>query len=464
MISSLSSRPLSIIGSIQHSPEIYSSLHNQSCSACQYSRYEQCSNVCQCPLNTYWNQGICMNQLFENQTCTQANACRKDLNLTCAQNCNNGTYTQCVPIINNQPCQCPSLTYWNGSMCVNKSLENQTCSQLDACRDDLNLTCATNCYGSFTTCVKKKISNGSSMSIGITVAGYCNCSSGNTSDTLHSPNGIFLFDNGTLYVLDTFNNRVQMFSSVGIDRIGQTLISNLTIYTSWLYADSSTLYVAIFQSNYILFWPSMATIPPVSRSSTCSFTTISSPMGIAVDRSGNNIYIVNQYCHRVIVWSRNSTNATQILVGTGIAGNNSDQLNNPYGLYFDEDHSLLYVADRGNHRIQLFNLTSNNSNIGITVAGGNGPGVAMNQLQSPNGVWVSRIDGTVYVADTGNHRIQAWSVNATTGITVAGNSAGLMGTNASELRTPWSIVLDQNDNNLYVSDTGNHRIQRFSLR
>ncbi|CAF1506387.1 unnamed protein product [Rotaria sordida] len=217
------------------------------------------------------------------------------------------------------------------------------------------------------------ITLGSSVLIGITVAGYCNCSSGNASDALHSPNGIFLSDNGTLYVLDTFNNRVQMFSSIGINRIGQTLISNLTVYTSWLYADSSTLYVAIFQSNYVRFWPSMATIPPVTRSSSCSFTAISSPMGIAVDRLGNNIYIVNQYCHRVIVWSRNSTNATQILVGTGIAGNNSDQLYNPYGLCFDEDNSLLYVADRGNHRIQLFNLTSNTSNIGITVAGGTQP-------------------------------------------------------------------------------------------
>ncbi|CAF3229319.1 unnamed protein product [Rotaria sp. Silwood2] len=282
---------------------------------------------------------------------------------------------------------------------------------------------------------------GSSVLIGITVASYCNSSSGNTSDALHSPNGIFLSDNGTLYILDIFNNRMQMFSYVGINRIGQTLIPNLTIYTSWLYADSSTLYVVIFQSNYLLFWPSMRTIPFVSRSSTCSLTAIRSPIGIAVDRSVNNIYIVNQYCHWVTEWSRNSANATRILVGTGIAGNNNCS----------------------NHRIQLFNLTINTSNIGITVAGGNGPGVAMNQLQSPNGVWVSRIDRTIYVADTGNHRIQMWLANTTTDSKIAGNSTGQMGTNASELRNPWSVVLDRNENNLYVSDTGNHRIQKFNL-
>ena len=45
-------------------------------------------------------------------------------------------------------------------MCVNRLLQNETCSQLDACREDLNLTCGTNCYGSFTKCVIKTFSTG----------------------------------------------------------------------------------------------------------------------------------------------------------------------------------------------------------------------------------------------------------------------------------------------------------------
>jgi DNA-binding beta-propeller fold protein YncE len=54
-----------------------------------------------------------------------------------------------------------------------------------------------------------------------------------------------------------------------------------------------------------------------------------------------------------------------------------------------------------------------NSN-GVTVAGGNGPGSAANQLYYPKGIAVSP-SGDLYVADGGNNRIQFWSVGATQG-------------------------------------------------
>ena len=50
----------------------------------------------------------------------------------------------------------------------------------------------------------------------------------------------------------------------------------------------------------------------------------------------------------------------------------------------------------------------------VTVAGGNGIGVAANQLYYPYGVAASPL-GDVYVADTDNNRIQFWSVGATQG-------------------------------------------------
>jgi sugar lactone lactonase YvrE len=49
-----------------------------------------------------------------------------------------------------------------------------------------------------------------------------------------------------------------------------------------------------------------------------------------------------------------------------------------------------------------------------TVAGGNGIGLAANQLNYPYGIAVSP-SGDVYVADTDNNRIQLWSVGATQG-------------------------------------------------
>lgn len=110
--------------------------------------------------------------------------------------------------------------------------------------------------------------------------------------------------------------------------------------------------------------------------------------------------------------------------GTTIAGDlnmnsaNSDYLNYPIGMTFDS-FNVLYVADSENNRVQQFspgNLT------GKTVAGqSNGTvGSGADRLNTPNDVAVDS-NGNLFVVDTLNHRVQLWRVNATSGITIAGN-------------------------------------------
>jgi hypothetical protein len=74
-----SSKPQSSVGTIQLSPSIYANVHNQSC--------DVNSSTCQCPSETFWNSSMCLSQLFQNQTCSLADACRSDLNLTCQPSC-----------------------------------------------------------------------------------------------------------------------------------------------------------------------------------------------------------------------------------------------------------------------------------------------------------------------------------------------------------------------------------------
>ena len=93
-----SSSPTSVVGSVEIIPDLYFNIHDQPCSACAESRYEVCSSntsTCQCPPRTYWNGQICRLQLFENDTCTQADACRSDLSLICTLNCY-GEYQRCA--------------------------------------------------------------------------------------------------------------------------------------------------------------------------------------------------------------------------------------------------------------------------------------------------------------------------------------------------------------------------------
>ena len=90
----------SIVGSVVVSPSQFTNKHNESCQACQEDRYEYCSansSRCQCRPHTFWNGVICSLQQFENDTCSQIDACRTDLSLTCSRDCN-GTFLQCQPI------------------------------------------------------------------------------------------------------------------------------------------------------------------------------------------------------------------------------------------------------------------------------------------------------------------------------------------------------------------------------
>jgi hypothetical protein len=85
----LSSTAMSIVGTVRIFSSLFTSAHNQPCVMCEKSRNEICSvntSRCQCPTHTYWDGLICALQLFENDTCTQIDACRSDLNLTCSAN------------------------------------------------------------------------------------------------------------------------------------------------------------------------------------------------------------------------------------------------------------------------------------------------------------------------------------------------------------------------------------------
>jgi sugar lactone lactonase YvrE len=93
-------------------------------------------------------------------------------------------------------------------------------------------------------------------------------------------------------------------------------------------------------------------------------------------------------------------------------------LNGPSGIFIDSSNTL-YVADGSNNRVQQFLL---GSTIGTTVAGQpNGSfGSQANRLWDPSDVAVD-LNGNIYVAEINNNRVQLWHVNATSGITVAGN-------------------------------------------
>ncbi|CAF2053191.1 unnamed protein product, partial [Rotaria magnacalcarata] len=98
--------------------------------------------------------------------------------------------------------------------------------------------------------------------------------------------------------------------------------------------------------------------------------------------------------------------------GTLVAGGNGqgaglNQLNQAYYLFVDRQHNV-YVSDKYNHRVMKWNKGAKE---GIVVAGGQGNGNALTQLSYPSEIFVDTL-GTVYVADTSNHRVMRWTQGA----------------------------------------------------
>ena len=81
-----------------------------------------------------------------------------------------------------------------------------------------------------------------------------------------------------------------------------------------------------------------------------------------------------------------------------------DALHEPVSLYATKD-GILYVVDRGNHRVIKYGLSDDR--IGTQI--GDGRGNRSRQLDSPTTVVVNEAMNAVHISDYGNHRIQLWN-------------------------------------------------------
>ncbi|CAF2196655.1 unnamed protein product [Rotaria magnacalcarata] len=96
---------------------------------------------------------------------------------------------------------------------------------------------------------------------------------------------------------------------------------------------------------------------------------------------------------------------------------------------------------------------------GIVIAGGQGAGSALTQLNGPLGLFVDTL-GRLYVADYGNRRVIRWTQGAKQGTIIAGGNG--CGAGANQFNYPFGLSFDRHGN-LYVADYSNHRVQRFSI-
>ncbi|CAF4712046.1 unnamed protein product, partial [Rotaria socialis] len=177
-------------------------------------------------------------------------------------------------------------------------------------------------------------------------------------------------------------------------------------------------------------------------------------VGVAMDDQ-RYVYVSDVGKHEVRRYQLSEKNGTLVAGGNGQGGGLS-QLNWPRYLFVDRQQNV-YVSDNNNHRVMKWNKGAKE---GIVVAGGQGEGNALTQLSYPNGLFVDTL-GTLYVADALNHRVMRWTQGDKKQgtVIVGGNSQGAA---ANQLSYPRGLSFDRHGN-LYVVDNENNRVQRFSI-
>ena len=131
-------------------------------------------------------------------------------------------------------------------------------------------------------------------------------------------------------------------------------------------------------------------------------------------------------------------------------GNAANQLYYPFNLFVDDDDDqTIVIVDTYNHRIMQCKRGDTN---GQVVAGGNGRGDKLNQLNYPSDVLIDKVTNSLVICDWQNRRVVRW-------IRHSGTTQGEVLIDQIKC---FGLAMDE-QRNLYVSDTEKHEVRRYEI-
>lgn len=267
---------------------------------------------------------------------------------------------------------------------------------------------------------------------------------GSDDGQFDSPKGIAIAPDGSVYVADSENDRIQQFNAQGdfIRAWGSLGSSDGQFFTpngiaiapdgSVYITDSARVQQFNDQGGFIRTWGSQGS----------GDGQFSNPEGIAIASDGS-IYVADTFNHRVQQFSAQG----DFIQTWGEQGFEEGELFFPRDIAIALDGSV-YVASNG---IQQFSAQ------GDFIRAWGKTGSDDEQLNSPKGI-ATASDGSVYIADTSDDSIKQFSAK---GDFI--QKWGIDDRGDGQLNGPEGIAI-ASDGSVYVADTLNSRIQQFSAQ
>ncbi|CAF3812467.1 unnamed protein product [Rotaria sp. Silwood1] len=273
---------------------------------------------------------------------------------------------------------------------------------------------------------------------------------------LKNPYGLFVHDNQTIVIADYDNHRIIQWN-IG-DMNGQVVaggngegnrLDQLNRPTDVLIdRDTDSFIICDRDNRRVVRWS--------RRNGTIEGTILIDNIkcfGLAMDDQ-RYLYISDTKKHGIRRYQIGDKNGTIVAGGNG-KGAGLNQLNFPTYIFVDQQQTV-YMSDYYNHRVMKWNKGAKE---GIIVAREQGEGNALTPLWYPEGLFVDML-GTIYVVDSVKHRVMRWPKGTPQGTVILGGNG--RGEGANQLNAPIGLSFDRRGN-LYVADAGNHRVQRFSI-
>lgn len=305
------------------------------------------------------------------------------------------------------------------------------------------------------------------------------------------PSELTLGNDGTVYVADTQNHRIRAIAGGKVTTVagvttendeyglpvggvvdGPAAVARFNLPKGLVVDSLGIIYVADSGNGAIRVIDKSGLVTTLVKG-------LNSPSDIVLGNNGE-LYVTESLNHRILRVDQNGT--WTVLAGGGYETNDNwlvggfadgqgekAQFNEPSGLALGPDGSL-YVADTGNQRIRVVSLQGEVATLAGSGAekitgtdylkGGfqDGPGISA-KFNFPSGLTVTQ-DGTVYVADTYNHRLREISklgvVKTLVGTGVHGKQNGF--SEQVQWDGPSAVELDQ-DGNLIIVDRFNNALR-----